>query len=114
MNEMSFPDDDLGLLVEKIGPMEGRLRAPARLKARIYSVLTRRQESSGPLLSLTETRQAGHGLCVFESFWEKLPLDDAAKRFNCCSVCHARVVGEHMERAPIYWHACPYVAFGKK
>jgi hypothetical protein len=110
MSEMSFQDDDLGLLAEQIEPTEGPLRAPARLKARTYSALIRRQEESGRLLSLSET----HGLCVFENLWEKLPLGDAAKRFNCCSVCHARILGERLEPAPIYWHECPYVAFGKK
>ena len=114
MSDMSFQDDDLGLLAEKTKPNEGATRATARLKAKIYSALIRRQEESGPLLSLTETREAGAGLCVFESLWEKLPVGHSAKCFNCCSICHARILGERVERAPIYWHECPYVAFGKK
>lgn len=114
MNDMSFQDDDLGLLAEKTEPNEGATRAPARLKAKIYSALIRRQEQSGPLLSLTGTQEAGFGLCIFESFWEKLPVGHAAKCFNCCSVCHARILGERFERAPIYWQECPYVAFGEK
>lgn len=114
MSDMSFQNDDLGLLAEKTKPNERATRATARLKAKIYSALIRRQEECGPLLSLTKTREAGFGLCVFERLWEELPVGHAAKCFNCCSVCHARILGERVERAPIYWHECPYVAFGKK
>lgn len=111
---MSFQDDDLfERLAEKTQPAEGTSRAPTRLKSKLYSTLIRHQEESGPLLSLTETREAGHELCVFESLWEKLPLGHSAKCFNCCSVCHARVLGEQVEKAPIYWGHCPYVAFKK-
>jgi hypothetical protein len=88
--------------------------APPSVKARLYSALVRQQESSGHLRSLAQTRAAGHGLCVFERFWERVPLGQAAKCFNCCSVCHARVLAEHFERPPIYWGSCPYAAFGKK
>ncbi|MGH9397214.1 MAG: hypothetical protein ACRD18_10245 [Terriglobia bacterium] len=95
-------------------PTQAPAHAPSRLKAKLYSAFIRRQEDSGPLLSLAATRQLGHKLCVFEELWEKLPVGDAAKRFNCCSVCHARVLGERMERPPIYWGHCPYVALAKK
>ena len=114
MSHMSFPDDDLELLAEKTEPNESSTRATGRLKAKIYSALILRQEATGPLLSLIETREAGFGLCVFESLWEKLPVGHTAKCFNCCSICHARILGERVERAPIYWHECPYVTFGKK
>jgi hypothetical protein len=93
---------------------QGAVKAPSRLKARVYSTLIRRQEKSGPLLSVTSTRRAGHKLCVFEGLWQRLPLGQDAKCFNCCSICHARVLGERLEHAPIYWGHCPYVAFGKK
>ena len=111
---MSFQDDDLfANFAETTEPAEARTRAPARLKSKLYSALIRHQEASGPLLSLSETQEAGHGLCIFESLWEKLPLGQSANCFNCCSVCHARVLGERLEQAPIYWGHCPYVTFKK-
>jgi hypothetical protein len=30
---------------------------------------------------------------------------------NPCRVCHARVLGERLERAPIFWPGCPYSEF---
>ena len=111
---MSFQDDNLfARFAESTEPAEPATTAPARLKSRIYSALIRSQEESGPLLSLSETQEAGRELCVFESLWEKLPLGQSAKCFNCCSVCHARILGERLEQAPIYWGNCPYVAFKK-
>jgi hypothetical protein len=109
------PDDDrlLILLAKQADEAEGDL-APPRLKSRLYTLLVRRQEESGPLLSLGETRTQGHGLCVFEDLWQRATSGEAAQRFNCCSLCHARVLAEHFERAPIFWGNCPYVAFGKK
>jgi hypothetical protein len=101
-------------LAQEFEPAPSSVQAPSRLKARLYSALVRRQEESGALLSLTDTRDAGHKLCVFESLWQRLPLGEGAKRFNCCTICHARVLGERLEHAPIYWGHCPYVAFGKK
>jgi hypothetical protein len=89
-------------------------RAPSRLKARLYTSLVQQQQESGRLRTLAETRANGHGLCVFEDLWERISSTEAAQSFNCCSVCHARVLAEHLERAPIYWGNCPYVAFGKK
>jgi hypothetical protein len=99
--EIAIPDD----------APEARHRAPSRLKARIYSRLVKRQLVSGPLLSLTRTKQSGRGLCVFENLVQILPVGEKAKTFNCCSVCHARVLGEQLEHAPIFWGNCPYVAF---
>ena len=87
--------------------------APSYLKAHIYSALVRRQQESGPLLSLAETKLAARGLCVFEKLVQILPLGEKAKSFNCCGVCHARVLAEKMENAPIYWDNCPYVGFQK-
>lgn len=86
--------------------------ASSRLKSRLYSALMRRQEQSGPLRGLGETRAHGYGLCVFESAWRRTVPLDAAQRFNCCKVCRVRVLAEHVERAPIHWRNCPYVAFG--
>lgn len=89
-------------------------RAPSRLKAKVYTSLVRKQQESGPLRILAETQASGYGLCVFEGLWERVTSAEAAQSFNCCSVCHARVLAEHMDAAPIYWGHCPYVAFGKK
>jgi len=84
-------------------------RAPARLKARVYSALMLQQAETGPLMSLTETRACGHKLCVFEELVRIAPVGEAAKSLNICRICHARVLAEHMENAPIYWRGCPYV-----
>ncbi len=84
---------------------------PARLKARIYSALTHRQAESGPLASLSSTKAADRGLCVFEQLVEITPLSQRAKCLNYCSVCHARILAEKVENAPIYWSNCPYVRF---
>jgi hypothetical protein len=77
--------------------------APARLKATIYSALMR------PLLSLAATKQAGARLCVFEH--AVAPLGERIGSMNPCRVCHARVLGERLDRAPIFWPGCPYSEF---
>jgi len=86
-------------------------RAPSRLKSRIYSHLVQDQTGSGPLLSLSETKASGMGLCVFEELVRLAPVGERAKTKNCCRVCHARVLAERIEGAPIYWSNCPYVQF---
>lgn len=90
---------------EAVGP------ASARLKSRIYSGLIRKQQETGPLLDMAETKAAGRELCVFEDLVRISPAGERARQFNCCRVCHARVLGERMEKAPIYWAGCPYVRF---
>lgn len=85
-------------------------RAPARLKARIYSTLINRLSHTGRLLGLTATK-AGSDLCVFEDAWSRLPLNEEMNAANLCRVCHARVLGERLEHAPIFWPHCPYAAF---
>src|SRR5258708_15956692 len=84
-------------------------RAPARLKAKVYSALMLKQAETGPLLSLTETSTCGHKLCVFEELVRIAPVGEAAKSLNICRVCHARGVAQHMENAPIYSSVCAYV-----
>ena len=87
-------------------------RAPTRLKSRIYSALMREAATSGPLRPLGACEQAGHALCV----WEKLAraaTAGALDEVNYCRVCHARVLGERIERAPLAWHGCPYTDFRK-
>lgn len=86
-------------------------RAPSTLKSRIYSRLITDQATTGPLLSLGATKASGRALCIFEEFVQIAPIGEALKQKNCCSVCHARLLGEHVEAAPIYWPHCPYVRF---
>jgi hypothetical protein len=117
MSDDFQPDDGLFVLLGRQSDkppsdVEGT-RAPSRLKARIYSALLRRQEESGPLRSLGDTRAQGFGLCVFEDLWQRGTWGEAAQCLNCCKLCHARALAEHFERAPIYWVDCPYVGFGK-
>ena len=83
--------------------------APAHLKARVYSALMQLQAKTGPLLSLTENSARGQKLCVFEKLVLISPVGESAKSLNICRVCHARVLAEHFENAPIYWSGCPYV-----
>jgi len=111
MNEF-LPDDEwLDEVTSEQTTAASRRRAPSRLKSRIYSELIRRQQSRAPLEILPATHASGRGLCVFENLVRISPVGEKAKQFNCCSVCHARVLGERVENAPIYWGNCPYVAF---
>ena len=88
-------------------------QAPSSLKAKVYSALLRRQEESGPLASLTESAVCGHELCIFEQIVRISPIGEKAKALNICRVCHARLLAENMNNAPIYWNGCPYVQFKK-
>jgi hypothetical protein len=83
--------------------------ASSRLKAKVYSALMLRQAERGPLMSLTETDACGHKLCVFEELVRIAPVGEPAKSLNICRICHARVLAEQIENAPIYWAGCPYV-----
>lgn len=87
--------------------------APSRLKSQIYSALVQQQAESGPLQSLTQTKAAGHGLCVFEELVRIAPVGEPAKQLNPCRICHARILAEYFEDPPIYWPNCPYVSFKK-
>jgi hypothetical protein len=90
------------------------VRAPARLKARIYSALVEAQASTGPLLSLSKVKAEGRDLCVFENLVASMPIGERLKMKNPCRVCHARLLGERLDRAPIFWPACPYADFHKE
>ena len=87
--------------------------APARLKSRIFSRVNLEQAKEGPLASVSESKAAGRALCVFENIMEVAPTGDAIKRMNYCRVCHARMLAENMEDAPIWWPGCPYADFQK-
>ena len=85
--------------------------APARLKARIYSAMVMQMASGGRLLSLSATKADGRALCIFEDLVAGWPIGDYVKGRNPCRVCHARVLGERMDHAPIFWPGCPYSDF---
>ncbi len=87
--------------------------APARLKSKIFSRLNLEQAKEGPLASFSESKAAGRALCVFEEIVEHAPTGDAIKRLNICRVCHARVLAEQLDKAPIWWAGCPYAQFQK-
>jgi hypothetical protein len=87
------------------------LAAPPRLKSRIYSALVSAQAESGPLLGLGQCKESGRALCVFEEIVRIAPVGQVAQSINYCRVCHARVLAERMEHAPIYWPGCPYSDF---
>ena len=89
-------------------------RASSRLKSIIYSKLVMAQAESGPLRSLTTTKAEGRKLCVFEELVQITPVPEPVKTKNPCRVCHARLLAEKLERAPIYWPHCPYADFQKR
>ena len=106
-----MPDDRW---FERLGDedeIETQDRAPASLKSKVYSALVVRMAETGSLLDLTETKKAGGHLCVFENAVAILPLGTAIGSMNPCRICHARVMGERMQRAPIFWPGCPYSEF---
>jgi len=87
------------------------VKVPSKTKSRIYSMLMLRQAGTSRLASLSQTKAAGHGLCFFEELVRITPAGERVKSLNICRVCHARVLAEHVEKAPIYWPNCPYVKF---
>jgi hypothetical protein len=89
-------------------------RAPARLKARIYSTLVEQMAQTGPLLTLQATKAAGNELCVFEAALAAVSVGDRLGSMNPCRVCHARVLAERLDNAPIFWPGCPYAAFHRQ
>jgi hypothetical protein len=107
-------DEQMNLLLLACADSGGEQPAPARWKSRVFSALVRAQQESGRLQTLTESEAAGHGLCVFEKLVQIAPVGEKAKSPFFCWTCHARILAEHMENAPIYWSNCPYVAFQKR
>ena len=87
------------------------VRAPSRLKSRIFSAMQKEQAAGGPLRSLSQTKSDGRSLCVFEELLQIAPVGESVKSRNPCRVCHARILGERVEGAPIWWPHCPYVDF---
>lgn len=102
------------LWFERLADMTGNVtqeRAPARLTSKIYSALLAQMAESAPLLDLAETKAAGGRLCVFENALTIVPLGPNIRSMNPCRVCHARLLGERMDKAPIFWPGCPYSTF---
>ena len=85
-------------------------RISSRLQSRLFSRLIELEQRQGPLRTLSASREAGEKLCIFEAAVAALPSDDLQAR-NPCAVCHARLLGEKVERAPIYWPGCAYAKF---
>lgn len=107
-----MPEDEFFERVASAGGADAEpAPAPARLKSRVYSALMLAEAAGGPLASFTETKAAGGGLCCFEELVRIAPVGERVKSLNICRVCHARVLAERLERAPIYWPNCPYVKF---
>ena len=105
---------DPSIMETVIRHAEGGASAPSeassRLKSRILSSLIKLEQAEGPLRVLSESKAAGEQLCVFERVVAALPSGDLASR-NPCAICHARLLGEHVEHAPIFWTGCPYARF---
>jgi hypothetical protein len=98
-------------LAEAADAEDPSVRTPARLKSRIFSTLTANMAARGRLLNLSESHAGGRSLCVFEQALAVLPLGDDLKSRNPCRVCHARILGERLKWAPIFWPGCPYSEF---
>ena len=109
----NVPNDEwMQFIADGAEPEETRY-APSRLKARVYSALVQHQAKSGPLMSLTEVVSGGRDLCVFEKLVQITPTGEMLDSLNFCRTCHARVLAEQFERAPIYWRGCSYVTLKK-
>ena len=103
------PDEGFERLAE-LAPAE-EVRAPARLKSRIYSRLMLEAAAEAPLRSVSQSARQGWGLCVFEQLVRIAPVGEQARQLNFCRVCHARMLAERIENCPIWWPHCPYVRF---
>jgi len=109
---MPGPDEDIEFLTTfSEVDQTAEERAPARLKSRIYSALIAAEQETGPLKSLQRTYSCGRGLCIFERLVQIAPIGETAKSPFFCRVCHARILGENADHAPIYWQNCPYADF---
>jgi hypothetical protein len=102
--------EELAVLAESAGEP---VRAPAKLRSRIYTALIREQQRSGPLASVSSPLAAGRKLCVFEQLVQITPVGETTKSRYFCRVCHARLLAERLENPPIWWAHCPYSEFKK-
>ncbi len=111
----SMSDDSVfeRLARESEDERDGDFSVPARLLSRTYTAVITAQQQCGPLLDVTATKNGGNPLCVFEELVQITPVGQPAKQMFYCRVCHARVLAEQMDRAPIWWPHCPYSQFQK-
>ena len=86
--------------------------ASSRLKSQLYSKMIATQELTGPLVQLGVSKAQGQELCVFEQIMASAPVK-SLQEYQYCKICHARVLGEAFENAPIFWPNCPYAEFQK-
>ena len=109
---MMYDDFDYGEVqaILQAADAEEPSHISSRLRSRIFSRLIQLEQEQGPLRVLSESRAAGEKLCVFEAAVAALPGNDLQAR-NPCAVCHARIVAERVEQAPIFWPGCPYARF---
>ncbi|MBI2686615.1 MAG: hypothetical protein HYX27_09890 [Acidobacteria bacterium] len=103
-------NDDL-LFQQIAAAGECRVDAPSVLKSRLFSALVQAEAAEGTLMSLSECRARGRDLCVFEHLVAIAPIGEDLKSRNPCRVCHARLLAETFEDAPIWWPGCPYADF---
>ncbi|MEZ5403729.1 MAG: hypothetical protein R2729_28875 [Bryobacteraceae bacterium] len=114
MNDYRPEELDIALLAAGADPAADAERpVSSRLRARILTAMLREQAAEGPLLDLAECKSRGGELCVFEELVTIAPVGKANRERNPCNVCHARVLAERMEPAPIWWPGCPYADFQK-
>lgn len=113
MPERKKKDIDFEKLAASAKLERSGTRAPARLKAKVYSAMMLAEAAQGPLRDMVETRKAGGELCAFEELVRMAPVGRKLKSSNICRICHARVLAEMLEQPPIYWPHCPYVKFKK-
>jgi hypothetical protein len=108
---MDISDHEKGFRDLFAASAQGGVRAPASLKARLYTALVHKQQTEGALASLDESVSSGRGICVFEKLVQIAPIGERAKSPFFCNTCHARVLAEHFEHPPIFWPNCPYSVF---
>ena len=114
MPDRPIPEDEFFARLAQRTALPGQpASAPPKLKSRLYSMLMLRAAAAAPLASFTQSKEAGYRLCVFEELVRIAPVGESAKSLNICRVCHARVLAEHLDKAPIYWPHCPYSEFQK-
>ena len=98
------------LMKEAAEAVPAPMHASSRLKSRILSRLIALEQAEGPLRVLSANQANGDEICVFEKVLALMPSENVQSR-NLCAVCHARVLGERVENAPISWRGCPYAQF---
>ena len=110
VNESVY-EDWFERLAEAAAPEPSRVSS--RLKSRIYSALMSAAAAQGPLASLHACEEHGRPLCLWERLVQISPVPETIKSRNHCYLCHARLLAEHVDGAPLPWRGCPYAAFQK-